>query len=63
MVVVRTRPYDETFYAEIGDVAWEEKSDEECSLPELAKADLGFFRAGVRFFSSLTPDPWPLTPF
>lgn len=42
-VVVRTRPYDETFYAEIGDVAWEEKSDEEVfTAAELAKADLGF---------------------
>ncbi|PLZ42396.1 ATPase, partial [Fischerella thermalis WC542] len=28
-VVVRTRPYDSVFYQEIGDVAWEEKSDEE----------------------------------
>ena len=42
-VVVRTRPYDETFYTEIGDVAWEEKSDEEVfAAAELAKADLGF---------------------
>ncbi len=42
-VVVRTRPYDTTFYAEIGDVAWEEKSDEEVfTAAELAKADLGF---------------------
>ena len=42
-VVVRTRPYDETFYAEVGDVAWEEKSDEEVfRAAELAKADLGF---------------------
>ena len=42
-VVVRTRPYDETFYTEIGDVAWEEKSDEEVFADaELAKADLGF---------------------
>ena len=42
-VVVRTRPYDETFYAEVGDVAWEEKSDEEVfRSAELAKADLGF---------------------
>ncbi len=42
-VVVRTRPYDETFYAEIGDVAWEEKSDDEVfAAAELAKADLGF---------------------
>jgi len=42
-VVVRTRPYDETFYAEIGDIAWEEKSDDEVfTAAELAKADLGF---------------------
>ena len=42
-VVVRTRPYDEAFYAEIGDVAWEEKSDDEVfAAAELAKADLGF---------------------
>lgn len=42
-VVVRTRPYDATFYAEIGDVAWEEKSDDEVfAAAELAKADLGF---------------------
>jgi len=42
-VVVRTRPYDETFYAEIGDIAWEEKSDDEVfAAAELAKADLGF---------------------
>ena len=42
-VVVRTRPYDEKFYAEVGDVAWEEKSDDEVfAAAELAKADLGF---------------------
>ena len=42
-VVVRTRPYDETFYKEIGDPAWEEKTDEEVfAEAELAKADLGF---------------------
>jgi hypothetical protein len=42
-VVVRTRPYDSVFYAEIGDAAWEEKSDEEVfAAAELAKADLGF---------------------
>ncbi|PLZ33861.1 ATPase, partial [Fischerella thermalis WC559] len=40
-VVVRTRPYDSVFYQEIGDVAWEEKSDEEVfAAAELAKADL-----------------------
>ena len=37
------RPYDTTFYAEIGDIVWEEKSDEEVfTAAELAKADLGF---------------------
>ncbi|MGM3305410.1 helicase HerA domain-containing protein [Anabaena sp. WFMT] len=42
-VVVRTRPYDSTFYAEIGDQIWEEKSDAEVfAAAELAKADLGF---------------------
>ncbi|MBD2200900.1 MULTISPECIES: helicase HerA domain-containing protein [Calothrix] len=42
-VVVRTRPYDATFYAEIGDPAWEEKPDAELfAAAELAKADLGF---------------------
>lgn len=42
-VVVRTRPYDQKFYAEIGDVAWEEKPDAEVfAAAELAKADLGF---------------------
>jgi uncharacterized protein len=42
-VVVRTRPYDSTFYTEIGDPAWEEKPDEEVfAAAELAKADLGF---------------------
>lgn len=42
-VVVRTRPYDEKFYAEIGDIAWEEKPDAEVfAAAELAKADLGF---------------------
>ncbi|WP_413175778.1 helicase HerA domain-containing protein [Anabaena azotica] len=42
-VVVRTRPYDSTFYREIGDQVWEEKSDAEVfAAAELAKADLGF---------------------
>lgn len=42
-VVVRTRPYDATFYAEIGDPAWAEKPDEELfAAAELARADLGF---------------------
>jgi hypothetical protein len=42
-VVVRTRPYDEDFYREIGDTAWEELPDEEVfAEAEKAKADLGF---------------------
>lgn len=42
-VVVRTRPYDQTFYSEIGDVSWEEKPDEEVfAAAQLAQADLGF---------------------
>ncbi len=42
-VVIRTRPYDETFYAEIGDVAWEEMPTAAVfKAAESAKADLGF---------------------
>lgn len=42
-VVVRTRPYDETFYAEIGDIAWEEMPTAQVfKAAESAKADLGF---------------------
>ncbi|WP_199314297.1 ATP-binding protein [Leptolyngbya sp. FACHB-671] len=42
-VVVRTRPYDETFYAEIGDTPWEEMpSASVFKAAESAKADLGF---------------------
>jgi DNA helicase HerA-like ATPase len=42
-VVVRTRPYDETFYREIGDTCWEEMSDEDVfAAAEAAKADIGF---------------------
>ncbi len=42
-VVVRTRPYDETFYAEIGDIPWEEMSTTAVfKAAEAAKADLGF---------------------
>ncbi|MBE9180500.1 DUF87 domain-containing protein [Oculatella sp. LEGE 06141] len=42
-VVVRTRPYDETFYAAIGDIAWEEAPTEAVfKAAESAKADLGF---------------------
>jgi DNA helicase HerA-like ATPase len=42
-VVVRTRPYDQAFYDEIGDTCWEEKPDEEVfAAAEAARADLGF---------------------
>ena len=42
-VVVRTRPYDEDFYREIGDTIWEEQPDEAVfTAAEAAKADLGF---------------------
>ncbi|AKG20599.1 helicase HerA domain-containing protein [Calothrix sp. 336/3] len=42
-VVVRTRPYDSTFYQEIGETIWQEKADDEVfAAAELAKADLGF---------------------
>lgn len=42
-VVVRTRPYDQTFYTEIGDTAWEEMpSPALFKAAEAAKADLGF---------------------
>ena len=42
-VVVRTRPYDQTFYAEVGDTSWDEMPDEELfAAAEVAKADLGF---------------------
>ncbi|MEQ8963045.1 MAG: DUF87 domain-containing protein [Coleofasciculus sp. C2-GNP5-27] len=42
-VVVRTRPYDQTFYTEIGEPSWDEKSDEEVfAAADAAKADLGF---------------------
>ena len=42
-VVVRTRPYDEDFYREIGDTSWDEMPDEEVfAAAEAAKADLGF---------------------
>ncbi|MCA1991529.1 MAG: ATP-binding protein [Coleofasciculus sp. S288] len=42
-VVVKTRPYDESFYREIGDTSWDEMSDEEVfAAAEAAKADLGF---------------------
>jgi uncharacterized protein len=42
-VVIRTRPYDDTFYAEIGDPAWETMPNEPLfRAAEAAKADLGF---------------------
>ena len=42
-VVVRTRPYDQKFYAEVGDTAWDEASDQEVfAAAESGKADLGF---------------------
>jgi len=42
-VVVRTRPYDQTFYAEVGETDWTQMSDEDVfSAAEMAKADLGF---------------------
>jgi hypothetical protein len=42
-VVVRTRPYDQDFYREVGDTSWDERPDEELfAAAESAKADLGF---------------------
>jgi hypothetical protein len=42
-VVVRTRPYDSTFYTQVGSTAWEEMPDEAIfKVSEAAKADLGF---------------------
>jgi uncharacterized protein len=42
-VVIRTRAYDQKFYAEIGDISWNEVADEEVfAAAEIAKADLGF---------------------
>lgn len=42
-VVVRTRPYDQDFYREVGDTSWDEMPDEELfAAAESAKADLGF---------------------
>ena len=42
-VVIRTRAYDESFYAEVGDIPWEELPTETILLAaEAAKADLGF---------------------
>ncbi|MGL5874396.1 MAG: helicase HerA domain-containing protein [Xenococcaceae cyanobacterium] len=42
-VVIRTRAYDQKFYAEIGDTSWAELADDEVfAAAEIAKADLGF---------------------
>ena len=42
-VVVQTRPYDEQFYREIGDIDWQEMPDEQVfASAEAAKMDLGF---------------------
>ncbi len=42
-VVVRTRPYDENFYREIGDTSWDEMPDDEVfAAAEAARVDLGF---------------------
>jgi uncharacterized protein len=42
-VVVRTRPYDQKFYEEIGDTDWVSKSDEEILVAATAaQMDLGF---------------------
>ncbi|RMF26087.1 MAG: ATP-binding protein [Cyanobacteria bacterium J083] len=42
-VVVRTRPYDQAFYAEIGDTDWDTLPDEQVfAAADAAKADLGF---------------------
>ncbi|AFZ50860.1 helicase HerA domain-containing protein [Dactylococcopsis salina] len=42
-VVVRTRPFDQTFYGEIADPDWQEMDDQELfEAADAAKADLGF---------------------
>ncbi|HEY9845255.1 MAG TPA: hypothetical protein V6D03_03570, partial [Candidatus Caenarcaniphilales bacterium] len=42
-VVVRTRPYNEAFYAEVGEIAWEDMPVATVlKAAEAAKADLGF---------------------
>jgi hypothetical protein len=42
-VVVRTRPYDQKFYTEIGDPSWGDMTDPALfAAAEVAKADLGF---------------------
>jgi len=42
-VVIRTRAYDQQFYAEIGDPDWHTMDDEQIkAVAEQAKADIGF---------------------
>ncbi len=42
-VVVRTRPYDQDFYREIGDADWQELPDEQlAAAAAIARSDLGF---------------------
>ncbi len=42
-VVVRTRPYDSTFYRQVGATAWEEAADDLVfKAAEVARTDLGF---------------------
>jgi len=42
-VVIQTRAYDEIFYQQIGETAWQDLSTEEVlRVAEAAKADLGF---------------------
>ena len=42
-VVIRTRAYDQEFYAEIGETDWSQLSDEELfAAAENARAELGF---------------------
>ena len=42
-VVVKTRAYDQQFYEEIGELDWQEKSDQEVFLAaQLAREDIGF---------------------
>jgi hypothetical protein len=42
-VVVQTRAYDETFYAEIGEIPWDEMPTATVfKAAEAARADLGF---------------------
>jgi DNA helicase HerA-like ATPase len=42
-VVVQTRPYDQTFYTEVGDLDLDDLSDDHVAeISEAAKLDLGF---------------------